>query len=128
MKITQFILNTAPHTLTIELSKSVKLNDLKEHSTQLSFEYLRISSPDEAAQKSKQGQIVCHKKEVSLTSIESVAKHGYRFIFDDGHSAIYSEDYILQLALEYEDRWQHYLTELKNSGHSREAMIDFKQL
>jgi len=72
--------------------------------------------------------VTSHKKNVLLTHIESVAKHGYRLIFDDGHSAIFSEEYIQTLALEYESRWKNYLDELKISGHSREAMIDIKQL
>ena len=78
--------------------------------------------------KAGQIQVTSHKKNVLLISIESVAKHGYRLIFDDDHSAIYSEDFLQTLALEHEIRWENYLSDLKDSGHSREAMIDFKQL
>ncbi|MBU2870129.1 gamma-butyrobetaine hydroxylase-like domain-containing protein [Colwellia sp. E2M01] len=128
MKIAQFILNQAQHSLTINFAESVGSNRENQQGAELSFEYLRISSPNELAKKAKQGQVVCHKKEVNLSRIESVAKHGYRFIFDDEHSAIYSEDYIQTLIAEQDSRWQSYLVELKASGHSRETMIDFKQL
>lgn len=130
MNITRFIIDNALKTLTIELSTSEQsINDNAE-AKQLSFEYLRISSPENQDKKSKNGQsqIISHKKNVVLVNIESVAKHGYRFIFDDGHSAIYSEKDIQVLIVEYKERWQHYLQNLKASGHSREATIDIKQL
>ena len=59
---------------------------------------------------------------------ESVAKHGYRLIFDDGHQAIYSAEYLYCLASEFPSRWQQYLDELKASGQTREVLIDIKQL
>ena len=125
MKITSFIIDNKPSNLLIEFSVSENIA-----TTHLSFEYLRISTPASPAKKMKNGQavIISHKKQVVLSSIEGVAKHGYRLIFDDGHTAIYSEDYIQTLTLEYEVRWQGYLNALQASGHSREAMIDIKQL
>jgi DUF971 family protein len=123
MKITHFIIDNALHSLAIEFSTN---NNITK--AQLSFEYLRISSATSLANKTKTAQVISHKKGVLLTHIESVAKHGYRLIFDDGHSVIFSEEYLQTLALEYESRWQDYLGELKISGHSREAMIDIKQL
>lgn len=125
MKIQRFVIDSSLKKLVIEFSSTENSNN-----AELSFEYLRISSPSNPAKKQKNGQvaIVCHKKEVVLTHIECVAKHGYRLIFDDGHNAIYSEETIQTLVLEHEERWSSYLSELKASGHSREAMIDFKQL
>ena len=123
MKITRFIIDNALHCLAIEFSTNNNITN-----AQLSFEYLRISSAASSANKTKAGQVTSHKKNVLLTHIESVAKHGYRLIFNDGHSIIFSEEYLQTLALEYESRWQRYLDELKISGHSREAMIDIKQL
>jgi len=125
MKIQSFILDNNQKKLKIEFSASESTID-----TELSFEYLRISSPANSAKKMKNGQvaIISHKKDVALINIESVAKHGYRLIFDDGHNAIFSEDTLQTLAVEFEERWSNYLSELKTSGHSREAMIDFKQL
>ena len=125
MKIQGFILDNDQRKLMVEFSANEKIT-----ATELSFEYLRISSPESSAKNMKNGQkaVISHKKNVVLTMIESVAKHGYRLIFDDAHSAIYSEDTLQTLVLEYEQRWNNYLAELKASGHSREAMIDFKQL
>jgi len=125
MKIQRFVLDNDKNRLRIEFSASEKITDKT-----LSFEYLRISSPANSAKKMKNGQVatISHKKNVTLTTIESVAKHGYRLIFDDAHEAIYSEDTILTLAIEYKQRWDNYLVELKASGHSREAMIDITQL
>ncbi len=123
MKITRFIIDNALNSLVIEFSTNKNITD-----AQLSFEYLRISSAANSANKTKPEQVTSHKKAVLLTHIESVAKHGYRLIFNDGHSIIFSEEYLQTLALEYESRWQYYLDELKISGHSREAMIDIKQL
>jgi DUF971 family protein len=125
MKIQSFILDNDHKELCIEFVASEKVADVT-----LSFEYLRICSPENSAKKMKNGQatIISHKKDVVLINIESVAKHGYRLIFDDGHNAIYSEDTLQVIAVECEERWSHYLSELKASGHSREAMIDFKHL
>ncbi|WP_019027114.1 gamma-butyrobetaine hydroxylase-like domain-containing protein [Colwellia piezophila] len=125
MKIINFIIDNSQHNLTIDFSASKGVTN-----AQLSFEYLRICSPENSTKKLKSGQVqvTSHKKDVTLISIESVAKHGYRLIFSDGHNAIYSEVYIHTLAIEYEARWQSYLNDLKATGHSREAMIEIKQL
>jgi DUF971 family protein len=119
MKIDRFALNDTQKSLLIEFANS--------DSYQLPYEYLRISSPNIKNVKGKK-ELICHKKQVGLYAIECVAKHGYRLMFDDSHIAIFSNDYFLQLAFEQERRWQSYLTELEQSGHSREAMIDFKQV
>ena len=130
MKIKQFIIDNNQHNLTIEFTPSDILVNNNMANAQLSFEYLRISSPTNTTKKLKAGQtqVISHKRAIVLASIESVAKHGYRLIFNDGHNAIYSEAYIHILVVEHEARWQDYLSELKASGHSREASIDIKQL
>ncbi len=93
----------------------------------LSFEYLRISTPNGDNNKGKT-VLPTHKKNVQLLAIEIVGKHGYRLRFDDEHSAIYTENYFTKLIAEYQLRWDKYLIELKESGHSREAMINITQL
>jgi len=117
MNITSFTINNVENNLTIQFVNS--------KAAQLSFEYLRVFSPTTG---NKQQALVSHKKSIKLTTIENVGKHGYRLIFDDQHSAIYSSDYLELLLKEYDKRWQHYLSELKGSGHSREAMINITQL
>ena len=117
MNIIGFIINNAEKNLTIKFIKSKV--------AQLSFEYLRVFSPTTS---NKQQALVSHKKSITLTAIENVGKHGYRIAFDDQHSAIYSSDYLDLLIKEHDQRWQHYLSELKASGHSREAMINITQV
>lgn len=119
MKIKQFIISNNEASLTINFSNG--------EDACLRFEYLRVFSPP-ISNSTKQNALVTHKKLVKLITIEAVGKHGYRLIFDDQHSALYSTEYLLQLIQEDEQRWQHYLTELQASGHSREAMINITQL
>jgi DUF971 family protein len=117
MNITSFNINNTENNLTIKFVNSKV--------AQLSFEYLRVFTPTAG---NKQQALVSHKKSIKLTAIENIGKHGYRLIFNDQHSAIYSSDYLELLIKEHDQRWQHYLGELKASGHSREAMINITQL
>ena len=119
MNIKKFIIN--------HNEKSLTINFIKGKATCLSFEYLRVFTPT-MSNSPKQQALVTHKKLVRLNAIENVGKHGFRLTFDDQHSAIYSSEYLALLSKEYEQRWQHYLTELQASGHSREAMINITQL
>ncbi|MBL4942617.1 MAG: DUF971 domain-containing protein [Colwellia sp.] len=119
MSIKKFIINHS--------EKSLIINVVKSKATTLTFEYLRVFTPS-INNASKPAPLVTHKKLVRLNAIENIGKHGYRFIFDDQHSAIYSTEYIALLIKEHDQRWQHYLTELQTSGHSREAMINITQL
>ena len=124
MTIKRFIINKTDKTLSLQVGLSQVKDQVEWYL--LSFEYLRISSPN--AQSKKSQTVISHKKQVQLLAIEPVAKHGYRFIFDDQHSAIYSDDYLQNLITEHELRWPAYLDELKSSGHSREAMITIKEV
>jgi len=119
MNIKSFIINTN--------KKSITINLINGDTACLSFEYLRVFTP-EINNSKKQQALVTNKKLVTLSAIENVGKHGYRFVFDDQHNAIYSAEYLTLLIIEHEQRWQHYLTELKASGHSREAIINITQL
>lgn len=119
MNIKKFIINKNEKQLTI--------NFFSGKPACVSFEYLRVFTP-KVAGSSKQQALVTHKKSIVLSAIENVGKHGYRFTFDDQHSAIYSAEYLLVLVNEHKQRWQHYLAELKSSAHSREAIINITQL
>ncbi len=122
MNIKKFTLNKVKHILTIEfIGKKAKSATID-----FSFEFLRVFSPTPA--NNKQTPLVCHKKQVKLITIEPVGKHGYRFIFDDEHSEIYDSEYLLRIAEQQTQLWQQYLAAIKQSGHSREAMIDITQL
>ena len=94
--------------------------------TEFSFEFLRVFSPTPATK--KQPPLVCHKKLVRLMAIEPVGKHGFRFVFDDEHSEIYSVEHLVTLAKQQDSLWQQYLAAIKESGHSREAMINITEL
>lgn len=118
--ITQFILSTSSDRLSIKFQDDQKFN--------LSFEYIRVFSPQKPAAKPGASTVVSHKKQVKLLKIESVGKHGYRLIFDDQHQAIYSQELLLQLCLQQESNWQQYLDEIQAGGHSREAMINFTEV
>ena len=124
--INRFVINNAASVLSVFLNKDKQGAD---HTIELSVEYLRVYAPTDDKGKAI-GEIpkVYHKKQVQLLKIESVGKHGYRFIFDDGHSNIYNEDYLLTLAAEYQQRWQRYLSSTSAVSNSREAMIEIKEV
>lgn len=119
MHIKSFVINTNKKSITINLSNG--------DADCLDFEYLRVFTP-QINNQAKPQALAPHKKLVMLDAIENVGKHGYRFVFDDQHSAIYTTEYLNTLIIEHDERWQHYLSELKASGHSREAMINITQL
>lgn len=124
-KINRFVINSADATLSVQFDNAKKDNN----STNLSFEYLRVFSPtDDKGKSIGATPQVYHKKQVQLLTIESVGKHGYRFIFDDNHSNIYSTDYIQVLSAEQEQRWQHYLASANSTINNREATIEIKEL
>lgn len=118
MKIKRFTLDQS--------QKKLLIVNEKDRNFALSFEYLRVFSPQKMEDKTT--TVTAHKKQVLLVAIEAVGKHGYRFIFDDNHSAIYAFIYLDALIAEQEQRWQQYLTRLSAAGQSREAMINIKQL
>ena len=119
-KITLFSLNNNENNVQISFEKQGKVS--------LNYEYLRVFSPqaEKTANKENSGNFVFHKKQVKLLNIEAVGKHGYRFIFDDNHKAIYSETYLFILYKQHDQRWQDYLAQTNASGNSREASIQFK--
>ncbi|WDD98401.1 gamma-butyrobetaine hydroxylase-like domain-containing protein [Thalassomonas actiniarum] len=138
MKITRFTLAADTATLTLDF---IEQKD-QEQQYQLSFEYLRVFSPVKSAPaKGKQAQganpsqvsgweipLIAHKKQVLLKKIEAAGKHGYRFIFDDQHQAIYSEAYLLGLCRQQQVLWPEYLNAMKNNKLTREANISITQL
>jgi DUF971 family protein len=109
--ITQFILDADNAQL------KITFNHNEAHC--YSIEYLRVCAP------SVTKALVSHKKQVKLVTIEPIGKHGYRFIFDDEFSDIYTTEYLHLLHQEYDNRWQAYLNDIAKSQHSREASINF---
>lgn len=122
MKIHQFTLNKKQRTLLVEFINEKN----RSLPTEFSFEFLRVFSPTPATK--KQAPLVCHKKQVQLIAIEPVGKHGFRFVFDDDHREIYNIEHLVTLAKQQDALWQQYLAAIKQSGHSREAMINITEL
>jgi DUF971 family protein len=70
-----------------------------------------------------QKQIVPGKRNVGIIAIEPVGNYAVRLTFDDLHeTGIYSWDYLHELGLEHDRRWQAYLTALAAHGKSRDAV------
>ncbi|WP_371374045.1 gamma-butyrobetaine hydroxylase-like domain-containing protein [Thalassotalea aquiviva] len=121
MSINQFTIDRKQAQLLLECSDGLRQT--------LCFEFLRVYSPLEQTQvQGRKKPPVSHKKMVQLLALEPVGKHGFRLHFDDGHQAIYSAALLLDFAHNKATLWQDYLTAVQQSGHSREAMIDIKQV
>jgi DUF971 family protein len=112
----------------IRLSKAERLLHLQfDDGSRFSLpaEYLRVESPSAEVQGHgpDQKQIVPGKRNVGIIAIEPVGNYAVRLTFDDLHeTGIYSWDYLHELGLEQDRRWQAYLTALAAHGKSRDAV------
>ena len=109
----------------IKLHKVSRLLELgfEDGSTfKLPLEYLRVYSPSAEVQGHGPGQEVLQigKEDVNVDSIEPMGHYAIKLVFDDNHdSGIYSWDYLYELGVTYEERWQDYLERLEAGGHKR---------
>ena len=107
----------------IRLRKDVHLVTLEyenDLSFDLSFEYLRVFSPSAEVKGHGPGQGVLQtgKESVQITEIEPIGHYALRLIFDDGHdTGLYSWDYLHELGSTQSEKWQDYLSRLKEAGH-----------
>lgn len=88
----------------------------------LPVEYLRVYSPSAEVQGHGPGQEVLQigKEDVNIERIEPIGHYAVRLVFDDNHdSGLYSWDYLYELGVTYDDRWQDYLDRLAVGGHKR---------
>jgi DUF971 family protein len=88
----------------------------------LPVEYLMVNSPSAEVQGHGPGQEVLQigKEDVNIDSIEPMGHYAVKFAFDDNHdTGIYSWDYLYELGVTYEERWQQYLEQLEAGGHKR---------
>ena len=88
----------------------------------LPCEYLRVHSPSAEVQGHGPGQEVLQKgKEgVNIVAIEPVGHYAVRLIFDDGHnSGLYAWEYLYDLGINRQQRWQKYLARLAQAEHLR---------
>ena len=120
--ITRFSINQAQKQLEVTLASGDEFK--------LAMEFLRVIDANVLI--SGQGQpstkLVTHKKDVELTTLESVGKHGFRLLFDDKFSTVLNHEQILELNQHQQSLWQQYLDAIKESGFTRETAIDIKAL
>ncbi len=110
----------------IKLRKDDKRLDVSfDDGKRFSFpaEYLRVESPSAEVQghSPSQKQTVAGRRHVGIMKLEPVGNYAMRILFDDLHdTGIYSWQYLYELGVEYEDRWDRYLKDLEAKGLSRE--------
>lgn len=88
-----------------------------------SAEYLRVESPSAEVKGHGPGQeiTVAKKRHVTILNVEAVGNYAVKITFSDGHATgLYSWDYLMQLGLDYEDKWAAYLGKLDLEGLARE--------
>lgn len=88
----------------------------------LPVEYLRVYSPSAEVQGHTPGQEVLQigKEDVNIDNIEPMGHYAVKLAFDDNHdTGLYSWDYLYELGVTYEERWQQYLERLEAGGHKR---------
>ena len=94
----------------------------------LSAEYLRVFSPSAETKGHGPGQEVLQhgKRAVQFLDIEFQGNYAIKIFFSDGHdSGIYSWDYLIELATNFEENWKGYLKRLSLENRSRNpALID----
>jgi DUF971 family protein len=89
----------------------------------LPYEYLRVYSPSAEVRGHGPGQEVLQvgKRDVAVTTVESVGHYALRPSFSDGHdTGIYSWDYLYDLGVRHQELWQQYLERLAHAGASRD--------
>ncbi len=96
----------------------------------LSCEYLRVYSPSAEVRGHGQGQEVLQtgKANVAISAIKPVGHYALQLVFDDGHdTGLYSWDYLYELCIHKETRWQEYLDKLHQAGESRDPDVQVIQ-
>ncbi len=118
--------NPGPWPVLLRLKRAEKRLDIEyDDGKTFSFpaEYLRVESPSAEVQGHGPGEkiIVAERAHVGVLEVEPVGNYAVRIKFDDLHdTGIYSWDYLYQLGVEYDKRWQAYLAALAARGLSRE--------
>jgi DUF971 family protein len=86
---------------------------------ELPFEYLRVYSPSAEVRGHGPGQetLQLGKHEVGIRAVEPVGNYAIKLVFDDGHdTGLYSWSYLRELGSQREEKWQQYLSRLKELG------------
>jgi len=105
-----------------KLSRILELGFEDGSSFKLPLEYLRVYSPSAEVQGHGPGQEVLQvgKEDVNVDDIEPIGHYAIKLVFDDNHdSGIYSWEYLYDLGVTYDERWQAYLDRLETAGQKR---------
>ncbi|MEM9254224.1 MAG: DUF971 domain-containing protein [Pseudomonadota bacterium] len=97
----------------------------------LPCEYLRVYSPSAEVTGHGAGQEVLQigKLNVGISHIKPVGNYALQLVFDDGHdTGLYSWQYLYQLCVEQEQRWQNYLDRMSAAGASRDPDVQVIKL
>ena len=108
--------------------KSAELEVLfsNEKPIRLSAEYLRVFSPSAETKGHGPGQEVLQygKRAVQFLDLEFQGNYAVKIRFSDGHnSGIYSWDYLIDLATNFEQNWNNYLRRLALEKRSRDPIF-----
>ena len=108
--------------------KSAELEVLftNEKPIRLSAEYLRVFSPSAETKGHGPGQEVLQygKRAVQFLDLEFQGNYAVKISFSDGHnSGIYSWDYLIDLATNFEQNWSDYLRRLAQEKRSRDPIF-----
>ena len=108
--------------------KSAELEVLfsNEKPIRLSAEYLRVFSPSAETKGHGPGQEVLQygKRAVQFLDLEFQGNYAVKISFSDGHnSGIYSWDYLIELATNFEQNWNDYLRRLAQAKRSRDPIF-----
>ena len=108
--------------------KSAELEVLfsNEKPIRLSAEYLRVFSPSAETKGHGAGQEVLQygKRAVQFLDLEFQGNYAVKISFSDGHnSGIYSWDYLIDLAINFEQNWNDYLRRLAQEKRSRDPIF-----
>jgi len=107
-------------------SRELELSYAGGEHYRLSCEYLRVYSPSAEVRGHGPGQEVLQtgKQGVNISAIRPVGHYALQLVFDDGHdTGLYSWDYLYQLAVEQEARWEDYLRRLREAGANRDPEV-----
>ena len=91
----------------------------------LDAEYLRVVSPSAEVQghAPDERKTVPGKRNVAILAVHPVGNYAVRLEFDDLHSTgIYSWDYLMELGVNRERKFQDYVEELAAKGQSRDPV------
>ena len=92
-------------------------------SFRLRAEFLRVESPSAEVQGHGPGEktIIAGRRHIGIMELEPVGNYAIRIVFDDLHdTGIFSWQYLYELGVGQEARWQAYLDALEAAGLSRD--------